>query len=117
MSARRPEQAALAGPVFAAPVFAALGDETRIRMVARLGAGGPLSTAQLGEGTGVTRQAITRHLHVLADAGLVRATRLGRDSIWELESARLAEARRVLRSISEQWDVALGRLRAFVEDP
>ena len=99
-----------------APVFAALGDETRMRMVARLGAGGPMTTAQLGDGAGVTRQAVTKHLHVLADAGLVRATRLGRDSVWELEPRRLAEARRLLQSISEQWDDALGRLRALVED-
>lgn len=114
MSARRPEPAQL---VRAAPVFAALGDETRMRMVARLGADGPMTTAQLGAGVDVTRQAIFKHLHVLADAGLVRATRRGRDSVWELETRGLAEAHRLLRSISEQWDGALERLRAFVEDP
>lgn len=113
MFGRQPEPAL---SVRHAPLFAALGDETRMRMVARLGAGGPMTTAQLGDGAGVTRQAITKHLHVLADAGLVTATRLGRDSLWQLEPQRLAEARRVLQSISEQWDAALGRLRALVED-
>lgn len=111
MSARASESA-----VRAAPVFAALGDATRIRMIARLGADGPQSTAQLGDGVGVTRQAIAKHLHVLADAGLVRATRSGRDSIWELRTRQLAEARRCLEQISTQWDGALERLRALVED-
>ncbi len=101
----------------AAPIFAALGDATRIHMVARLCAGGPMSTAQLGLGIGVTRQAITKQLHVLADAGLVHASRRGRDQIWELERGQLEQARRCLDRISAQWDAALERLRAFVEVP
>lgn len=104
------------GPQGAAPIFAALGDPTRIHMVARLCAGGPMSTAQLGLGIGVTRQAITKHLHVLADAGLVHATRRGRDQIWELQRQQLEAARRCLENISSQWDEALERLRAFVEE-
>ncbi len=100
----------------AAPVFAALGDATRIHMVARLCADGPMSTAQLGLGVGVTRQAIAKHLRVLADAGLVHATRRGRDQIWALEREQLEQARRCLERISAQWDVALGRLRALLED-
>lgn len=109
----RPSDGGLQG---AAPVFAALGDATRISMISRLSAGGPMSTAQLGLGIGVTRQAITKQLHVLADAGLVHATRRGRDQIWALRRQQLDEARRCLDRISNEWDAALGRLRAFVEE-
>jgi DNA-binding transcriptional ArsR family regulator len=98
-----------------APVFAALGDETRLRLVARLCAGGPMSIARLTSGSEVTRQAITKHLHVLADAGLVRGARLGREQIWEIEPARLQEARAHLDHIAAQWDDALGRLKAALE--
>ncbi|MDY7228101.1 ArsR/SmtB family transcription factor [Hyalangium rubrum] len=98
-----------------APIFAALGDETRLRLVSRLCVEGPMSIARLSDGSGVTRQAITKHLHVLADAGLVRGTRHGRESLWELEPQRLEEARRCLDHISRQWDEALGRLKALVE--
>ncbi len=99
----------------AAPVFAALGDATRVRLVARLSVDGPLSIARLSEGTGVTRQAVTKHLHALGNAGLVRDTRLGRERIWELEPKRLEKARRSLDQISADWDVAINRLKAFVE--
>jgi DNA-binding transcriptional ArsR family regulator len=96
-------------------VFAALGDETRLRLAARLCADGPLSIARLTEGFDVTRQAITKHLRVLENAGLVRSTQQGRESVWELERKRLAQARRHLELISAQWDEALGRLKRFVE--
>ena len=99
----------------AAPVFAALGDETRLGLVARLCTGGPLPIARLTAGMGVTRQAVTKHLHVLAGAGLARGTRVGRDHIWEIEPARLDEARRWLDHIESQWDEALGRLKASLE--
>ena len=99
-----------------APVFAALGETTRLTLVAKLCTEGPLSIARLSEGTGVTRQAITKHLHTLEDAGVVHGSRSGREQIWELETARLEKARRCLDQISEQWDNALGRLRAFVEE-
>lgn len=97
------------------PVFAALGDATRLRLVARLGAEGPLSIARLTTETDVTRQAVTKHLHVLADAGLARGTRRGRERLWQLEPEPLEEARRCLDLISEQWDAALARLKAAVE--
>jgi DNA-binding transcriptional ArsR family regulator len=112
MSARQPRARIEA----AAPVFAALGDETRLRLVARLSTEGPLSIARLTTGGGVTRQAVTKHLQVLADAGLARSARQGRESIWELDPDKLEEARRYLDHISAQWDEALGRLRAFVEE-
>jgi DNA-binding transcriptional ArsR family regulator len=100
----------------AAPVFAALGDETRLAIVARLCTTGPQSIARLTEGTQVTRQAITKHLHALADVGLVRSKRDGRERIWEMQTRRLADARRFLDQISAQWDDAIDRLRALVED-
>lgn len=98
-----------------APVFAALGDPTRLRLVATLCAGGALSIAQLTAGTAVTRQAVTKHLETLAAAGLVRDLRQGRERLWELEPARIDEARRSLDAISAQWDRALQRLKTFVE--
>lgn len=99
-----------------APVFAALGDKTRLRVVMRLCGDGPASIARLTAGTSVTRQAVTKHLHVLEDAGLVRSSRVGRESVWELNPDHLNEARRYLSDISGQWDKALARLRALVEE-
>jgi len=99
----------------AAPLFAALGDATRLRLLGRL-AGGPLSITRLSEGTGVTRQAITRHLHALGRVGLVRHARRGRERVWDLNRKRLEHAKRYLDQISAQWDDAAERLRAFVED-
>ena len=101
----------------AVPVFAALGDATRLRLLGRLSASGPLSISRLSEGTGVTRQAITRHLHALGGAGLVRNTRRGREQVWELELKRLDDAKRYLDRIALQWDEAADRLKAFVEEP
>jgi len=98
-----------------APVFAALGDATRLRLVALLCAGGAMSIAQLTVGTEISRQAVTKHLQVLADAGLVRDAKLGRERRWELEPSRLDEARRSLDAIAAQWDAALLRLKDFVE--
>jgi DNA-binding transcriptional ArsR family regulator len=100
----------------AAPVFAALGDATRLRLVALLCAGGAMSIAQLTVGTEISRQAVTKHLQVLAEAGLVRDAKLGRERRWELEPSRIEEARRSLDAIAAQWDAALLRLKNFVED-
>ena len=99
-----------------APVFAALGDDTRLGIVARLCRSGPASIAGLTDGSGVTRQAVAKHLRVLEDAGLVRVTRTGRESRWQLLPGGLAQARASLDLISKQWDGALDRLRAFVEE-
>jgi len=99
-----------------APVFAALGDTVRLKLVARLSRGGPQSIVRLTKGTSLTRQAITKHLHVLARAGLVHGTRRGRESRWELEPQRLDVAYRYLDLISKRWDVALRRLQKLVED-
>ncbi len=100
----------------AAPLFAALGDPTRLGLVMRLSSGGPESIAGLSEGAGVSRQAVTKHLHVLSDARLVRGSRRGREHVWELEPDRLADARDHLDRIDAQWDAALERLKAFVEE-
>jgi DNA-binding transcriptional ArsR family regulator len=100
----------------ALPVFAALGDEQRLSLVRRLCAGGPASLSRLAAGAGITRQGVTKHLRVLAAAGLVRSTRQGRQSIWALEPARIHSAHRALEEISCQWDAALARLQRFVED-
>ena len=101
----------------AVPLFAALGDVTRMQIVGRLSLGEPLNIASLTTGTGVTRQAVTKHLKVLDEAGLVRSSWQGRERLWELEPARLELARRSLDALAAQWSSALGRLKAFVERP
>lgn len=100
----------------AAPVFAALGDETRLGLVTRLSTGERMSITRLTERTGVTRQAVTRHLEVLESAGLVRGTRRGRERLWELEPKQIELARRSLDKISRWWDRKLEALRAKVEE-
>ena len=100
----------------AVPVFAALADATRLRLIGRLSLEGPLSITRLSDGAGVTRQAITRHLYALGDAGLVRNTKSGREVVWELDLKRLEKARRYLDQISAQWDAAADRLKSFVEN-
>jgi DNA-binding transcriptional ArsR family regulator len=100
----------------AAPLFAALGDETRLRLLLRLSRSGPGSIAQLTEGSDVTRQAITKHLEALREAGLVKSQRRGRERVWELRPDRLITAHQYLERISQRWDEALERLRRFVEE-
>lgn len=113
MSARRSDaRADLRG---AGRVFAALGDETRLKLVHRLTAQGPASIARLSAGSGVTRQAITKHLEALARAGLVRSARCGRERQWEFDPRPLDKARRSLDAIGAQWERSLDRLKAFVE--
>jgi DNA-binding transcriptional ArsR family regulator len=97
-------------------MFAALGDETRLGLVGRLSAQGPLSITRLTAGAPVTRQAVTKHLNVLASAGFVRGVRRGRERIWELEPEQVNIARRYLDQVSKRWDDALNRLKTFVED-
>jgi DNA-binding transcriptional ArsR family regulator len=96
-------------------LFAALGDETRLALVAKLCAGEPRSISRLAEGTGLTRQAITKHLRVLEKAGLVRCSRLGRESVFAFDREPVDEMRAFLKAMSRQWDERLGRLKAFVE--
>ena len=96
-------------------IFAALADETRLRLVARLSSGGPQSISRLTTGGAVSRQAITKHLRILEGAGLACSARAGRERVWELEGAPLAVARHCLDGISAQWDAALDRLKACVK--
>jgi len=100
-----------------ANVFAALGDSTRLKLVAVLCAGGAFSIAQLTAGTDISRQGVTKHLQVLADAGVVRDVKLGRERLWQLEPGQIEEAKRTLEVIGREWGVALGRLKTFVESP
>ena len=99
-----------------APVFAALGDPHRMVLVSRLCQEGPLSVTHLTAGTTITRQAVTKHLRVLEAAGLARSERSGRETVWALDRRPLAKARDHLALIERQWDEAIVRLRAFVED-
>jgi DNA-binding transcriptional ArsR family regulator len=98
-----------------APVFAALGDETRLRLVDRLCSGGPQSISRLTAGSRVTRQAVTKHLRVLEGAGLLRETRVGRESRWEIETARLRIARRYLAWIAQRWSERLSSLERHLD--
>lgn len=116
MSPRRGERGVPRALLRQAPLFAALGDETRLMLVIRLAGGEPLSIARLTEGSALTRQAITKHLVVLKQAGLVDGVRQGRESLYQLRPKRLAEARQHLELISSLWDDALARFKSFVED-
>jgi DNA-binding transcriptional ArsR family regulator len=98
-----------------ANIFAALGDPTRLKLVAALCAGGAFSIAQLTVTTEMSRQGVTKHLQVLADAGVVRDVKLGRERLWQLEPAQIEEAKRTLEKIGRQWETALGNLKSFVE--
>jgi len=115
MSSRRRVSPKSVSPGICAPIFAALGDETRLRLIAALCVGGAMSIAQLTSGTDITRQAITKHLDVLAAAGLVRDVKVGRERLWEFEPAQLDEARRSLELIAHQWDHALAKLKRALE--
>ena len=99
-----------------APAFAALGDPNRLRIVSRLCDDGPQSIAGLTAGSDVTRQAITKHLQTMQDAGLVRSARVGRQVVWELEPRRVAQVRAHLEQIAKDWERALARLQTLVED-
>jgi DNA-binding transcriptional ArsR family regulator len=98
-----------------APVFAALGDETRLSIIAKLANGQPCSIVQLTNRSKLTRQAITKHLRVLEGVGIVKSIRSGRESLFELDPKPIAEIRNYLDLVSEQWDLALSRLKLFVE--
>ena len=98
-----------------ASVFAALGAETRLALIEKLSIGTPQSISRLAEDSKLTRQAITKHLRVLEDAGVVQSIRVGRESLFEFRSDPLKELQSYLERVSQQWDEALRRLKAFVE--
>src|SRR5690348_13320768 len=99
-----------------APVFAALGDDTRLALVSRLCNGQPHSISQLTRGTKLTRQAITKHLRVLEGVGMVRGVRSGRESLFQFNPRPVLELKDYLDLVSAQWDAALARLQSFVEE-
>ena len=99
-----------------AGVFFALGTDTRLAVVRRLGRGSPLSATALCEGARVSRQAIVKHLRVLEDAGVVSHSPQGREVLYTLDARRVDEARAFLEGISAGWDRAVERLRRLVED-
>lgn len=99
-----------------AHLFAALGDQTRLSLVSKLSDGQPRSITQLADDHDLTRQAITKHLHVLENAGIVRSIRTGRESIFEFDAKPLNDLQKYLATVSDQWDDALDRLKSFVED-
>lgn len=96
-------------------MFAALGCVTRLELLSRLGDGRDYSITELTEGLDLTRQAITKHLRVLQQAGLVRGRRVGRESRFVLRPGPVAQARDYLTRVSDQWETSIARLRATVE--
>jgi DNA-binding transcriptional ArsR family regulator len=111
-----PSQRLDSGAANSAGVFAALGDERRLRLVVSLCTDGPVSIATLASSSDVSRQAVTKHLNVLSRAGLVRGRRQGRERIYEVDPGQLQLARQYLEIISRDWDQALHRLKLLVED-
>ncbi|MBI5312014.1 ArsR/SmtB family transcription factor [Methylocystis hirsuta] len=105
-----------AAPQSHASLFAALGDETRLTVLAKLCKGEPQSISRLTEGSKLSRQAVTKHLRVLEDAGIVRCVRVGRESIFEFKPEPIDDARQFLNRVSAQWDETLARLKSFVEE-
>jgi DNA-binding transcriptional ArsR family regulator len=112
---RKASRIVAAGHRTHAPVFAALGDSTRLSLVEKLSGGRPRSIAQLTEGSRLTRQAITKHLRVLEKVEIVRSMRAGRESLFELHPEPIEELKNYLDLVSRHWDRALSRLKAFVE--
>jgi DNA-binding transcriptional ArsR family regulator len=100
----------------AAAIFAALGDVTRLSLLERLSDGETQSISRLSQDSALTRQAVTKHLHVLERAGLVKSLRIGRESRFAYQPEPITEAKAYLAAVSAHWDEALSRLRAFVED-
>jgi DNA-binding transcriptional ArsR family regulator len=100
----------------AAPLFDALGDPNRLRIVIRLCDRGPSSTSQVTHAVSITRQAATKHLALLEAAGLVVSSRRGRERIWTLQTRPLVQAGDYLNQLSRRWDAVIDRLRTYVED-
>jgi len=101
----------------AALLFAALGDSTRLTLLKRLNERGPASISTLAAGfPDMTRQGVTKHLTVLADAGVISGNRHGRERVWTVDTKRLADGRQYLEVVEGGWTDALSRLKMFVEE-
>ena len=101
-------------PKVRARVFAALGDKTRLALVAKLCSGEPCSITQLSTESKLTRQAITKHLGVLERAGIVRSSQSGRERLFEFDPEPLEGLKVYLDSVSRQWDQTRSRLKSNV---
>ncbi|MBV9510725.1 MAG: helix-turn-helix transcriptional regulator [Caulobacteraceae bacterium] len=112
----KPDAAQPGAPPSVAEIFSALGDPTRLGLLTRLSNGGACSITRLSADSSLTRQAVTKHLGVLQRAGLVSRRHVGRESLFRYEPQSLGQARAYLDQVSAQWDAALARLQAFVED-
>ena len=112
---RRSRSHTAAGRRVHAPIFAALGDETRLLLLAKLSHGRPHSISQLTQGSKLTRQAITKHLRMMEGVGIIQGVRRGRETLFQLDPQPIDEIKEYLDQVSEQWDRALGRLKSFVE--
>jgi DNA-binding transcriptional ArsR family regulator len=99
-----------------AHVFAALGDETRLSLIARLCRVTRQSISQLAEGTRLTRQAVTKHLQILERVGLVRSVRKGRETLFEFDAAPIETMTQYLDLVSAQWEKKLTDLQAFLDE-
>ncbi len=99
-----------------AHIFAALGDETRLSLIARLCRVSRQSISQLAEGTNLTRQAVTKHLQILERVGLVRSVRKGRETLFEFDAAPIETMTQYLELVSSQWDKKLSDLQAFLDE-
>lgn len=104
------------GFILQAQVFAALGDETRLSLIARLCRVSRQSISQLAEGTALTRQAVTKHLQVLQRVGLVRSVRKGRETLFEFDATPIETMTQYLDLVSAQWEKKLGDLKTFLEE-
>ena len=113
---RKRRSSVTAGPQARARVFVALGDTTRLALVAKLSSGQPRSISDLTRGSRLSRQAITKHLRVLESAGFVHSVRAGRENLFEFDPQPLTGIKEYLDSVSEQWNRALSRLKSFVEE-
>ena len=100
----------------AALLFAALGDPTRLALIHQLSHGGPASISTLADRQSMTRQGVTKHLHVLAGAGIIDGSRQGREQVWTLNPRRLTEGRRHIDIIAAGWEQALDRLKSLLEE-
>jgi len=98
-----------------APLFAALGDETRLSLLARLCQVTRQSISQLAEGTKLTRQAVTKHLQVLENVGLVKSVRKGRETLFEFDATPIETMTQYLELVSGQWGKKLVDLQSFLE--
>ena len=114
MSTKRRRNRAV-NPIAHALVFAALGDDTRLTLISKLSGGEPRSISQLTEGSRLTRQAITKHLRVLENAGIVCSVRTGRESRFKFDPKPIDATRKYLDLVSQQWDDTLARLKSLVE--